>query len=73
MAPSMVCKRSARLVFLKHNTRCGEATGMDTKKPTEVGLSNGGQTQNRTGDTRIFSPLLYRLSYLASFEKGGIK
>jgi hypothetical protein len=36
-------------------------------------LKNGGQTQNRTGDTRIFSPLLYRLSYLASFEKGGIK
>ncbi len=26
---------------------------------------NGGETQNRTGDTRIFSPLLYQLSYLA--------
>ncbi len=40
----------------------------------ETGLSSsGGQTQNRTGDTRIFSPLLYRLSYLASLEKGGIK
>ena len=25
----------------------------------------GGQGQNRTADTRIFSPLLYRLSYLA--------
>ena len=25
----------------------------------------GGQTRNRTRDTRIFSPLLYRLSYLA--------
>ena len=25
----------------------------------------GGETQNRTGDTRIFSPLLYRLSYFA--------
>lgn len=25
----------------------------------------GGEAQNRTGDTRIFSPLLYRLSYLA--------
>ena len=24
----------------------------------------GAETQNRTGDTRIFSPLLYRLSYL---------
>ena len=32
---------------------------------------NGGQGQNRTADTRIFSPLLYRLSYLAimSFQK----
>ena len=25
-----------------------------------------GQRENRTPDTRIFSPLLYRLSYLAS-------
>jgi hypothetical protein len=39
----------------------------------------GGETQNRTGDTRIFNPLLYRLSYLAATlttcshpsEKGG--
>ena len=30
----------------------------------------GGETQNRTGDTRIFSPLLYQLSYLAT--PGGI-
>ncbi len=26
---------------------------------------HGGQGQNRTADTGIFSPLLYRLSYLA--------
>ena len=26
---------------------------------------NGGLGQNRTADTRIFNPLLYRLSYLA--------
>lgn len=26
----------------------------------------GAETQNRTGDTRIFSPLLYRLSYLGT-------
>ncbi len=26
-----------------------------------------GQGRNRTGDTRIFSPLLYQLSYLASY------
>ena len=28
----------------------------------------GGQGQNRTADTGIFSPLLYRLSYLAILE-----
>ena len=27
-----------------------------------------GQSQNRTGDTRIFSPLLYQLSYLAIYS-----
>ena len=28
-------------------------------------MVDGGETRNRTGDTRIFSPLLYQLSYLA--------
>ena len=28
-------------------------------------LRSGGQGRNRTTDTRIFSPLLYQLSYLA--------
>ena len=32
--------------------------GMDTEE-------DGGQGRNRTTDTRIFSPLLYQLSYLA--------
>ena len=32
----------------------------------------GGQGQNRTVDTGIFSPLLYRLSYLA-IEKQKVK
>jgi hypothetical protein len=27
---------------------------------------NGAQTRNRTTDTRIFNPLLYRLSYLGN-------
>lgn len=34
---------------------------------------NGGQRQNRTVDTGIFSPLLYRLSYLALFGRRRIK
>ena len=42
----------------------------------EVAGENGGaQGQNRTADTRIFSPLLYRLSYLGLYlkELGGIR
>ncbi len=29
----------------------------------------GGEAQNRTVDTGIFSPLLYRLSYLATLKE----
>ena len=32
---------------------------------SQVRLLDGGQGRNRTSDTRIFSPLLYQLSYLA--------
>ena len=32
----------------------------------EGGRENGGSGRNRTVDTRIFSPLLYRLSYRAT-------
>lgn len=37
-------------------------------------VENGGQTWNRTRDTRIFSPLLYQLSYLAAkcFAQGRV-
>ena len=30
---------------------------------------NGAQGRNRTSDTRIFSPLLYQLSYLGIFRR----
>ena len=30
---------------------------------------DGGQRRDRTADTRIFSPLLYQLSYLAPIEE----
>ena len=43
-------------------------SGRRKKSPKRVrALGIGGQGQNRTADTRIFSPLLYQLSYLASF------
>lgn len=31
---------------------------------------SGGQSRDRTGDTRIFSPVLYQLSYLPKIGKG---
>ena len=31
----------------------------------------GAQRRNRTADTRIFNPLLYRLSYLGKQEETG--
>ena len=34
-------------------------------------ISDGGQGRNRTTDTRIFSPLLYQLSYLAAVRSRG--
>ena len=40
---------------------CGKNDGEKTAKLDW----NGGQGRNRTADTRIFSPLLYRLSYLS--------
>src|SRR5262245_8851729 len=33
---------------------------------------DGGQGRNRTTDTRIFSPLLYQLSYLAAGVEGRV-
>ena len=40
-----------------------------TKSPALARLFvYGAQGQNRTADTRIFSPLLYRLSYLGIFK-----
>ena len=33
------------------------------KKLQRLSFFDGGATRNRTGDTRIFSPLLYQLSY----------
>ena len=39
---------------------CAEALG---RASAQIG---GAQARNRTTDTRIFSPLLYRLSYLGT-------
>ena len=41
----------------------------DSRHDPQVLEIPGGEAQNRTADTRIFSPLLYRLSYLARGEE----
>ena len=46
-------------------------TGRHVNRYTTGPLLNGGLGRNRTADTRIFSPLLYRLSYQAYFQNGG--
>ena len=43
------------------------------KTPAKQGLQNGGTDRNRTSDTRIFSPLLYQLSYRAIREGAKLK
>ena len=39
------------------------------RSPLSLLRKCGGQGRNRTTDTRIFSPLLYQLSYLAAFRR----
>ena len=41
--------------------------GQETSRRLQLWRSkDGGKDRGRTGDTRIFSPLLYQLSYLAT-------
>ena len=45
-----------------------------TKKPEQfVRVFSGGASRNRTRDTRIFSPLLYQLSYQGTFKNVIVK
>ena len=47
-------------------TLCWQTKGGAAGRDYEGGGGkDGGQGENRTPDTRIFNPLLYRLSYLA--------
>ena len=44
-----------------------------TEKDIKKAVTFSGATRNRTGDTRIFSPLLYQLSYGTSVFDYGCK
>ena len=55
---------------LERKTGFGPATSSLARRHSTAELlpllSDGAEDQNRTGDTWIFSPLLYRLSYLGT-------
>ncbi len=55
---------------LRHNPGSGAATKIAPWGWTEGAILFGVRGQNRTDDTRIFNPLLYRLSYPDAPEKG---
>jgi hypothetical protein len=63
VALSILSERVARVSVLANRRSLREYllwTSVDV-----AGRGDGGQGRNRTNDTRIFSPLLYQLSYLA--------
>ena len=54
----------------------GRVTKNAIKKPMQktcIGEKKHAQSRNRTSDTRIFSPLLYQLSYLGIVAGGGFE
>jgi hypothetical protein len=57
-------KRDARVTVTR--TREGETPREDRCRSRMSGGSGGGEGQNRTDDTQIFSLVLYQLSYLAT-------
>ena len=57
-----------RVRSVADSNRCGWFCRPETKPLIQPTIM-GGTTRNRTGDTRIFSPLLYQLSYGTLFVK----
>ena len=50
----------------------GSQAGGSPSTTWKLNAFDGGQGRNRTTDTRIFSPLLYQLSYLAAGDGGRV-
>ena len=63
---------SVKKIFAVLNDELQYKEREQTKSPNFLGLQfrSCGVSRDRTGDTRIFSPLLYRLSYRTSFPFG---
>ena len=59
VSPAFLCRIPHGLTRASINQR-------DSQELVVYLIDSGGQGRNRTTDTRIFSPLLYQLSYLAA-------
>ena len=59
---------AAEIASIKRNTPCLAHNKKSTHEYFVSALIIGAEGQNRTADTGIFSPLLYRLSYLGSLN-----
>ena len=64
MIVTMKCKLMRKYGMRGKNTN---------KKRTSYEVRFGASSRNRTSDTRIFSPLLYRLSYRGKYDAEGAR
>ena len=64
MIVTMKCKLMKKYGMRGKNTN---------KKRTSYEVRFGASSRNRTSDTRIFSPLLYRLSYRGEYDAEGAR
>ncbi len=55
------------------STQLKKNSKLDRRKRKKLEKRNGAQRRNRTTDTGIFNPLLYRLSYLGQAGRSRIK
>lgn len=62
---SVVGVGNPRLPFEDQSLAGRESNPDEERRDKLAALLYSGQGQNRTGDTRLFRPLLYRLSYLS--------
>ena len=65
-------RRQSRPLLQPYCNGRRRSVGGPSPEGVQVVDFHGGQGRNRTTDTRIFSPLLYQLSYLAAFGEGRV-
>ena len=67
-SPKVHSPRTMKPTYSPSETEQGRAFQQRLSKVL-LEAESGGLSRNRTNDTRIFSPLLYQLSYLATYKK----